>query len=83
MDGSRLGGIFLERQVSPAGMIVVDVFAQDLSRVPIVEDDHVVEALAANASNDSFDVRLCHGERGAVRTCWMPSPATRRLKYAP
>ena len=57
MDGSRLGGIFLERQVSPAGMIVVDVFAQDLSRVPIVEDDHVVEALAANASNDSFDVR--------------------------
>ena len=37
-------------------MIVVNVFAQDSRRVPLVEDDHMVEALAANASNYSFDV---------------------------
>jgi len=38
--------------MSPAGMIVVDVFAQDSPEVSLVEDDHVIETLAPNASND-------------------------------
>ena len=37
-------------------MIVVDVFAQDSPEVPLVEDDHMIETLAPNASNDPFDV---------------------------
>ncbi len=69
--------------MSPAGMIVVDVFAQDSPEVSLVEDDHVIEALAPNASNDPFDVGVL--PRGARRrgTCSMSSPATRRLKYGP
>ena len=55
---SWLGGIFLERQMSPAGMIVVDVLSQDSPEVSLVEDDHVVETLAPNASNQPFDVRI-------------------------
>ena len=31
--------------MSPAGMIVVDVSAQDSPEVSLVEDDHVIETL--------------------------------------
>ena len=69
--------------MSPAGMIVVDVSAQHSPEVSLVEDDHVIETLAPNASNDPFDVGALPRERGAVGTCSMSSPATRRLKYGP
>jgi len=42
--------------MSVAGVIVVDVLSQDSPEVPLVEDDHVVETLAANATNHPFDV---------------------------
>ena len=51
--------------MSPAGMIVVDVSAQDSPEVSLVEDDHVIETLAPNASNDPFDVGAL--PRGARR----------------
>ena len=38
----------------PAGMIVVDVFAQDSREVSLVEDDHVIETLAPNAKDSPF-----------------------------
>ncbi len=44
--------------MSAAGVIVVDVLSQDSPEVPLVEDDHVVETLAANATNHPFDVRI-------------------------
>ncbi len=44
--------------MSPVGMIVVDLFAQDSPEVSFVEDDHVVETLPANATNEPFDVRV-------------------------
>ena len=46
-------------------MIVVDVSAQDSPEVSLVEDDHVIETLAPNASNDPFDVGAL--PRGARR----------------
>ncbi len=44
--------------MSAAGVIVVDVLSQDSPEVPLVEDDHVVETLAANATHHPFDVRI-------------------------
>ena len=44
--------------MSAAGVIVVDLLSQDSPEVPLVEDDHVVESLAANATNHPFDVRI-------------------------
>ena len=46
-------------------MIVVDVFAQDSPEVALVEDDHVIETLTPNASNDPFDIGAL--PRGARR----------------
>ena len=46
-------------------MIVVEVFAQDSPEVSFVEDDHMIETLAPNASNDPFDVGAL--PRGARR----------------
>ena len=39
-------------------MIVVDVLSQDAPHVTLVEDDHMVETLAANATNHPLDVRI-------------------------
>ncbi len=51
--------------MSSAGLIVVDVFAQYSPEVSLAEDDHVVETLASNASNDPFDLGAL--PRGARR----------------
>ena len=44
--------------MSAAGAIVVDVLSQDSPEVPLVENDHVVETLAAKATHHPFDVRI-------------------------
>ena len=64
-------------------MMVVNVFAQDAPHVTLAEDDRMVEALAPNATYEPFDIRALPRRARRRETCWMPSPATRRLKYAP
>ena len=60
------------------------LLSQDSPEVPLVEDDHVVETLAANATHHPFDVRILPWRaRAPSRTSSTPSPATRRLKYGP
>ena len=72
-----IGRIFLELQVRPARMIGVKVVSKDSPQVPLAQENHVVETFTTNQSDKPFD------ERGAVRTCSIASPATRRSKYAP
>jgi hypothetical protein len=37
-------------------MIILEVFGQEPRQMPLVQDDHVVEASAANAPDQPFDV---------------------------
>jgi hypothetical protein len=42
----------------------------------LVENVHVVEALATNRADDALHVAHCHGERGADRTSLIPMAST-------
>jgi hypothetical protein len=44
-------------------MIIRDVGREDASKMRFVEDDDVIEALAANRSDDAFNIRILPGTR--------------------
>jgi len=56
----RIGRISLERQVRPARMIVIKVVSKDSPhpQVPLAQDNHVVETLTTNRSDEPFDERV-------------------------
>jgi hypothetical protein len=58
VDGARLGRVLAEREVSSRALVVRDVRAKHSSEMSLVEDDHVVQALAADRPDDAFDVRI-------------------------
>ena len=64
--------------MSAAGVIVVDVLSQDSPEVPFVEDDHVVETLAANATNHPFDALVHNSDRGR-ELAWPRLPSSDHL----
>ncbi len=43
----------------------------------LVEHHNVVEALAAQGPDETFDIGICHGDRGAILTSWIPRNRTR------
>ncbi len=60
LDGARLRRILLEREVGARAVVVAEVAAQT-TEVSLVEDDDVVEKLAAEGANDSFGERVLPG----------------------
>lgn len=65
LDLPGLRCLLRQRQVGAAsvvvGEVVGEVLAQDPQQVPFVDDDHVVEALPADAANQTFAVRVLPG----------------------
>ncbi len=78
-----LGRVFLEREVGPRAAVVAKVVVRTTTEVSFVEDDHVVEKLAADGADHPLGEGFCQGERGAVRTSAMRMPFTRRRKSPP
>lgn len=54
LDSARLGGIFLERKVGPRSVVVAELAAQTTTEMFLVEDDHVVEQLAADGADHAL-----------------------------
>jgi hypothetical protein len=50
--------IFGEREVSPGSMVVVDVGQENAPKVPLVEDDNVIETFSTDRADDALDVRI-------------------------
>jgi hypothetical protein len=57
-----------ERQVRPGFQIVLDAGVQDAAQPALVADDDVIEAFAANESNQALRVRVLPPELTAVTT---------------
>jgi len=53
-------GILVQGEVRAAPM-VRETRAKDAAQMPVVEDDHVVQTLAANGADHAFDVRILPG----------------------
>ncbi len=54
LNGARVGRILLESEVGARPVVVAEVAAQTTSKVRLVQDDDVVEKLAADGSNHSL-----------------------------
>ncbi len=54
LDRARLGRILLEGEVSARPVVVPEVGSETTSKVCLVQDDDVVEKLAAEGANDAF-----------------------------
>src|SRR6267143_6388717 len=51
LDSARLGCILLEREMRPRAVVVAEVAVQTTTQMSLVQDDHVVEELAADSAD--------------------------------
>ncbi len=58
LDGASIRAVFVERQMGPRAVIVIDVREQDAAQMPLVDHQYMIEALAANRADDALDVRI-------------------------
>ena len=61
LDWARNRRILLPSQVRPAPMIVVHETLQVMVQAPFAEHDYVVQALAADGADDTFDISSLPG----------------------
>ena len=80
---SRRRRIFRQREVGPRVVIRGKVSGERAPEMRLVEDDHVVETLAANGSDQALDIGILPRAQWARETSPMPMPATRRRKRSP
>jgi hypothetical protein len=52
-------------------------------QLPLVNNDDVVQALAANTTDDPLHETILPRTQGAVRICSMPIPCTLAVKSLP
>jgi len=64
MDIPVFGTIHPEGLMNSPAMVVIEVAAQDLPQMPLIQDDHMVEAFSTDTPDQSFDERIL------PRTSW-------------
>jgi transcriptional regulator with PAS, ATPase and Fis domain len=64
LDRARLGRILVEREVGARAVVVAEVAVQTTTKMSLVQDDHVVEKLAADGADQSL------GEGVLLRGAW-------------
>jgi hypothetical protein len=57
------GRVLVQRPVRPVAVVVIDVLAEDQPQVPFTGDQHLVQALAASASDPAFGYSVRRGAR--------------------
>jgi hypothetical protein len=58
LDGAFHWSILAEREVRARPLVVRDVGPKDSTKMPLIEDDDVVQTLAADRADDAFDVGI-------------------------
>ena len=61
LDRASIRAVFVERQMGPRAVIVIDVRDQDPAQMPLVNHDHMVKTFAANRADDALDVGILPG----------------------
>src|SRR5262245_48175544 len=61
---SAIRGIFAQREMRSAPMVIGEIRAKDPTEMRLVEHDHVIETLATHRSNHAFNVGVL------PRTAW-------------
>jgi hypothetical protein len=56
LDNAFRRRILVEREVRPRPLVVRNVGPKDATKMSLIENDDVVQALAANRADDAFDI---------------------------
>ena len=64
-DRAWVGAILVERKMRACSMVVVDVARQDAAQMARIEDDEVIQTLAADGTDHAFDVSVLPGRAKA------------------
>ena len=83
LDGARLRRILLEREVGARAVVVAEVAAQTTSKVCLVQDDDVVEKLAADGADDSLGERVLPGRAWCSENLGQAHALRSSLELAP
>jgi len=67
-DRPKVGSVLDEREMGARLMVVGEVSGQDSTQVSVVDDQNVVEALAADRTDQALGEWILPGLCGAVRT---------------
>lgn len=72
-----------QRKMRPILMAVTDVFVYKTFQMPLVQNDHLIEQVAAQLPNQRSATPFCHGLLKLVRLGWIPArylpPKTLRM----
>lgn len=63
-DGASIRAVFVERQVRPRAVIVIEVREQDAAQVALADHNHMIQTFAANGADDPN--RRTHSARAIV-----------------
>ena len=55
-DRTGVGAILVERQMRSSALVIVDLGGQDAAQMTLVEDDYVIQTLAADRTDHALDV---------------------------
>ena len=58
LNRSSIRCVLAERQVGPRTVIIVEVRAKNAPQMPLIEDDHVVQAFPSNGADHTFNIRV-------------------------
>ena len=61
LDGAFHRRILAEREVRARPLVARDVRPKDSTKMPLIDDDDVVQTLAADRADDAFDVGILPG----------------------
>jgi len=51
-------GVLVQRQVSPRTLVVIEVGSKDSAKAGLIQNDHVIQALASDRADQSLDVSI-------------------------
>src|SRR5437879_4164976 len=60
-DGARIGSIFLKGEVRARAVVVAEIAAETPKEMSLVQDDHMVEELAADRADHALGERVLPG----------------------
>jgi hypothetical protein len=83
LDWPSVGCILVEREVSSCPVIVRDVAGQDAVEVSLAENEHVIQTLAPDRSNQALGEGIVPWAVRCREDFLDPRPFTRRRKGSP
>ena len=75
--------ILVQGQVCSAPIVVARITAQQMEKVALSQDNHVIQTVPSDRTDRPFAITFCQGERAAVGRSRMPIARIRLIKASP